>query len=96
MKVKDWLIHKLGGVTKLEASFINSPPIQYKVYHPKVEKLKTYLNHHYAGIEEEHIVKELAFQFLPLIEKKMKVEQIIDESGEIWHKAELNIVMEDN
>lgn len=36
MKIKNWLIHKLGGVLKKEIM----PPIQYTVYHPKAKTIK--------------------------------------------------------
>ena len=35
MKIKNWLIHKLGGISK-EELFL---PVQYTVYRPKVKKI---------------------------------------------------------
>lgn len=92
MKIKNWLIHKLGGKTKEEIF----PPTQYTVTYPTVEKFGTYFIDSYSMIPEEYIIERLANDFIPMIKENMKITKEIGNYGEKRYRAEISIVKEGN
>lgn len=78
MKVKDWLIHKLGGKTKDEIM----PPIQYTVYRPKVKTIRAEFVDRGISVPREYIEDMLARDLLLAIKNYMKIEEDIGYLGE--------------
>ena len=88
MKIKKWLIHKLGGLSKEEIL----PPTMYTVENLKVEKFGTYFIDKYSMVPEEYIIDTLAHNFLPMIKENIKITKEKNDYGEIYYQAEIRIV----
>ena len=88
MKVKDWLIHKLGGVLKEEIM----PPIQYTIYRPKVETIKAEFVDRGVSMPQEYIEEKLSRNLMSIIKNYMKIEKNINSLGEKYYIATINIM----
>lgn len=88
MKVKDWLIHKLGGVLKEEIM----PPISYTVYRPKVETIKAEFIDKGVGVPQDYIEQYFAYSLMSIIKSHMKIEKTTNYLGEKVYLAKINIV----
>lgn len=88
MKVKNWLIHKLGGKTQEEIS----PPIQYTAYRPKIETIRAEFVDRGIGVPQDYIEEVLAHNLMLLIKDYMKIKETIIYPGEKLYVAKINIV----
>lgn len=88
MKVKDWPIHKLGGKTQEEIF----PPIQYTVYHPKVETLRTQFIDNGVNVPKEYVEEMLMCSLASGIKPYVKVEKMVNCFGECLYEAKINVV----
>lgn len=88
MKVKDWLIHKLGGVSKEEIF----SPIKYTVYRPKVETIKAEFVDKGVNVPQDYVEQELAYSLMSVIKSYMKIEKTTNYFGEKVYSAKINIV----
>ena len=97
MKVKDWLIHKLGGITQKEILRDSRNYICYQ--QTKVLTYKTgIIINKFNSIPENYIKEELAMKFLDCIRENMVVECFnspkLGELNEKEYRAELRIVVD--
>ena len=90
MKVKDWLIHKLGGVTKEEIF----PPVQYTVYNPKVETIKAQFIDNGVNVPKEYVEEMLMRNLISGIKPYVKIEKLMNYFGEYFYEAKINVVEE--
>lgn len=90
MKIKTWLIHKLGGKTKDEIM----PLIQYTVYRPKVKTITVQFVDRGTSVPREYIEDMLARDLLLAIKNYMKIEEDIGYLGERCYIAKFDIVEE--
>lgn len=88
MKVKNWLIHKLGGVAKEEIA----PPMQYNVYHLKVETIKAQFADRGENVPQEYVEEMLMRDLVSAIKPYIKIEKLINYFGEYFYNAEINVV----
>ena len=91
MKIKKWLIHKLGGVSKEEIF----PPPQYTITYPSVETFRC----NFVGnsqIPEEYAIDKLIEKFIPMIKEKMKINISDNGYGTKYYVAEIDIVSKEN
>lgn len=88
MKIKTWLIHKLGGLTKQDIF----PAPQYNVINPKIEKFATQIIDKDHIIPENYITDQLIYNLIPLLRDKVKITKENNYCGDIYYRAEINIV----
>lgn len=88
MKVKDWLIHKLGGKTQEEIF----PPIQYTVYRPKVKTIGIQFIDNGVNVSKEYVEEMLMRSLASGIKPYVKIEKIANRFGECLYEAKINIV----
>ena len=82
MKIKNWLIHKLGGITVTNQEIIS----------PKIEKINAYFIDRCSSLPEDYILDLLVRDLMPEIKSKMKVTKKREHPGEVCYQAELFIV----
>lgn len=89
-KVKDWLIHKLGGKTQEEVF----PPIQYTVYRSKVETIRTRFIDNGLNVPKEYVEEMLIRSLASEIKPYVKIEKIANcfGFGECLYEAKINVV----
>lgn len=88
MKIKNWLIHKLGGKTKDEII----PPIQYTVYRPKVETIKAQFIDNGVNVPKEYVEEMLMRNLASEIKPYVKIEKMVNYFGEYFYEAKINVV----
>lgn len=88
MKIKTWLIHKLGGLNKQDIL----PPPQYNVINPKVEKFSTQVIDKDHIFPEDYIIDRLIYNLIPLLKDKIKITKEENHHGETCYRAEVNII----
>lgn len=92
MKVKDWLIHKLGGITLEDAYRERHNLIQYKQSDVVTYKTMLMVNKELQSVQEQ-IYDRLAFKMLDTIKENMEIEcRDCPETGMIKYKAILRLV----
>lgn len=92
MKVKDWLIHKLGGITLEDAYRERHNLIQYKQSNVITYKTMLMVNKELQSVQEQ-IYDRLAFKMLDAIEKNMEIEcRDCPETGMVEYQATLRMV----
>lgn len=92
MKAKDWLIHKLGGITLEDAYRERCNLIQYKQSNivTCINSIQLFKN---VPVEESWLKTKLAQNFLETIEDNMEIEYIdIPEKGMIEYRGILRMV----
>lgn len=87
MKIKDWLIHKLGGKTQEEIF----PPIQYTVYRPKVKTIRAEFVDRGINMPKEYVEEMLMHNLILEIKKYTKIKEEND-FGEKHYIAKVNVV----
>ena len=88
MKIKNWLIHKLGGKTQEEIF----PPIQYTVYHPKVKTIRTQFIDRGINVPQEYVEEMLMHDLASGIKPYVKIEKIANCFGECLYEAKINVM----
>ena len=95
MKIKNWLIHKLGGSTQEEILRDSRNYIRYQQTKVLTYKTGIVINK-FNPIPEDYIKEELAMKFLDCVRENMVVgcfdSPKLDELNEKEYRAELRIV----
>lgn len=92
MKVKDWLIHKLGGTTLEDAYRERYNLIQYKQSNVVTYKTELTINKDMLFIKDQ-IYDRLAFRMLDVVRENMEIEYIdIPEKDTIEYRGILRVV----
>lgn len=92
MKVKDWLIHKLGGITLEDAYRERHNLIQYKQSNVITYKTMLMVNKELQSVQEQ-IYDRLAFKMLDVIKENMEIEcRDCPETGMVEYRATLRMV----
>lgn len=92
MKVKDWLIHKLGGITLEDAYRERHYLIQYKQSNVITYKTELIVNTELQSLQEQ-IYDRLAFKMLDIVKENMEIERMdCPETGMVEYKGILRIV----
>lgn len=92
MKVKDWLIHKFGGITLEDAYRERHNLIQYKQSDVVTYKTMLMVNKELQSVQEQ-IYDRLAFKMLDAIEENMEIEcKDYPETGMVEYRATLRMV----
>lgn len=92
MKVKNWLIHKLGGITLEDAYREQHNLVQYKQSNviTYVRNFQFFKN---ASIEENWLKRQFAQSFLENIKENMEIECVdIPEKDMIEYRGVLRVV----
>lgn len=98
MKVKDWLIHKLGGITLEDAYRERHILIQYKQSNVITYKTMLMVNKELQSVQavqavQEQIYDRLAFKMLDAIKENMEIEcRDCPETGMVEYRATLRMV----
>ena len=88
MNIKNWIIHKLGGVVKEEVA----EPVQYKIYYPEVIPLVAQYIDKYSCMPKEYVEEVLAHNLISVIKKYMKIEKETNYYGDSCYIARINII----
>lgn len=88
MKIKNWLIRKLGGLTREDIK----SPIQYTIYRPKVKTIKAQFIDRGYEIPQEYVEEKLMHDLILFIKPYVKIEKIMNHFGECLYDAEINVL----
>lgn len=92
MKVKDWLIHKLGGITLEDAYRERHNLVKYKQSNI-ITYVSSFQFFKYVAIKEDWIREQLAQSFLENIKENIEIECIdIPEKDMIEYRGILRMV----
>lgn len=92
MKVKNWLIHKLGGITLEDAYRERCNLIQYKQSNVITYKTMLMVNKELQSVQEQ-IYDRLAFKMLDAVKENMEIEcRDCPETGMVEYRATLRMV----
>lgn len=92
MKIKDWLIHKLGGITLEDAYRERHNLVQYKQSNVATYQTGLVINKEMLFIKDQ-IYDRLAIRMLDAIKENMEIECVdIPEKGMIEYRGILRIV----
>lgn len=92
MNVKNWLIHKLGGITLEDAYRERHNLIQYKQSNVITYKTMLMVNKELQSIQEQ-IYDRLAFKMLDVIKENMEIEcRDCPETDMVEYRATLRMV----
>lgn len=92
MKVKNWLIHKLGGITLEDAYRERCNLIQYKQSNVITYKTMLMVNKELQSVQEQ-IYDRLAFKMLDAVKENMEIERRdCPETGMVEYRATLRMV----
>lgn len=92
MKVKDWLIHKLGGITLEDTYREQHNLIQYKQSNVITYKAMLMVNKELQSVQEQ-IYDRLAFKMLDAVEENMEIEcRDCPKTGMVEYRATLRMV----
>lgn len=88
MKIKNWMIHKLGGIAKEEVM----APVEYKVYYPEVIPLVAQCVDKEACMPKKYVENALAYNLVSIVKKYMKIEKETNYYGDSYYIARINVV----
>lgn len=88
MKIKNWMIHKLGGIAKEEVM----TPVQYTVYQPEVIPLVAQCVDKGSCMPKEYIEDALAHNLVSIVKEYMKIEKETNYYGDSYYIARINVV----
>lgn len=91
VKIKDWLIHKLGGITLEDVYRERHDLIQYKQSNVITYKTMLMVNKELQSVQEQ-IYDRLAFKMLDAIKENMEIEcRDCSETGMVEYRATLRM-----
>ena len=89
MKIKKWIIHKLGGVVE-EEFFTN---VKYTISYPNIQTIQTCARTpKYGYLPDDIIKRNLAYQLCDEIKNLMKFEVSCEDQDDIVYRASLQVV----